>query len=66
MRPHRARVRGSLSIALCQRECDMPPAATEVAAAGAHLEEHGWCVIKNVVSSDVAKDSRDSEYTHVI
>ena len=45
--------------------CAMPPTAAEVAGAESHLSEHGWCVIKNVVSADVASESRDSEYHHM-
>eukprot|EP01046_Picozoa_sp_COSAG06_P007822 COSAG06_NODE_389_length_16410_cov_39.606952_3_plen_338_part_00 len=35
----------------------MAPTAAEIASAGDHLDEHGWCVIKNVVSTEIADDS---------
>ena len=44
------------------RQTEMaPPTAAEVASAAAHLDEHGWCVVKNVVSADVADTTRESE-----
>jgi len=45
----------TMSAASCAEQS--PPTAAEIASAGDHLDEHGWCVIKNVVSTEIADDS---------
>ena len=49
--------------ALCMRKSGPRPGPTNTAMAAlaeetAHLDEHGWCVLKGVVSEQVAADSR--------
>jgi hypothetical protein len=46
----------------------MAPTAAEIASAGDHLDEHGWCVCRGVVGAAVAADKGvwPPEYNEVV